>query len=94
VFCFLVGIFVDFVFVVELNRPLWILCVKWKMEGIDVNLDTTIGKWLSKFSSTVTRLAETQYANEVSQKFCFLQKKKFFFLQIIKNSQNQCKNLI
>ena len=34
------------------------------MEGIDVNLDTTIGKWLSKFSSTVTRLAETQYAND------------------------------
>ena len=43
---------------------MWILCVKWKMEGIDVNLDTTIGKWFSKFSSTITGLAETQYAND------------------------------
>jgi hypothetical protein len=34
------------------------------MEGIDVNLDATIGKWLSKFSSTITRLAETQYTND------------------------------
>lgn len=30
------------------------------MEGIEVNLDTNIGKWLSKLADTVTRLAETQ----------------------------------
>ena len=36
------------------------------MEGIEVNFDTTIGKWLSKLADTVTRLAETQNNNEVS----------------------------
>lgn len=46
-------------YVLEPN-PLWILSVKWKMEGIEVNLDTNIGKWLSKLADTVTRLAETQ----------------------------------
>jgi hypothetical protein len=35
------------------------------MEGIEVNLDTNIGKWLSKLADTVTRLAETQNINEV-----------------------------
>jgi len=50
---------------VKKKRPIWILSVKWKMEGIEVNLDTSIGKWMSKFADTVTRLAETQN-NEVS----------------------------
>ena len=45
--------------------PIWILSVKWKMEGIEVNFDTHIGKWLSKLANTVTRLAETQNNNEV-----------------------------
>ena len=44
--------------------PIWILSVKWKMEGIEVNLDTSIGKWLSKVADTVTRLAETQNVNK------------------------------
>ena len=58
-------IFCNFFFLPkELIRPLWILSVKWKMEGIDVNLDTRIGQWLSKLSSAVTRLAEAQYPNE------------------------------
>jgi hypothetical protein len=35
------------------------------MEGIEVNLDTGIGKWLSKLADTVTRLAETQNITEV-----------------------------
>ena len=35
------------------------------MEGIEVNFDTSIGKWLSKMADTVTRLAETQTNNEV-----------------------------
>lgn len=35
------------------------------MEGIEVNFDTSIGKWLSKLADTVTRLAETQNNNEV-----------------------------
>jgi hypothetical protein len=35
------------------------------MEGIEVNFDTSIGKWLSKLADTVTRLAETQTNNEV-----------------------------
>lgn len=35
------------------------------MEGIEVNLDTNIGKWLSKLADTVTRLAETQNISEV-----------------------------
>ena len=48
-----------------MSRPLWILSVVWNMEGIDVNLDTTIGKWFSKFAATITRLTETQYTNEV-----------------------------
>lgn len=47
------------------NRPIWILSVKWKMEGIEVNLDTAIGKWLSKLADTVTRLADTQNIGEV-----------------------------
>ncbi len=50
----------------KINRPLWILSVQWKMEGIDVNLDTSVGKWFSKLGATVTRLAETQYMNEDS----------------------------
>lgn len=33
------------------------------MDGIEVNLDTTIGKWLTKFADTVTRLADTQNRN-------------------------------
>lgn len=48
------------------KSPTWILSVKWKMEGIEVNLDTSIGKWTSKLADTVTRLAETQNNNEVS----------------------------
>ena len=36
------------------------------MEGIEVNLDTAIGKWLSKLADTVTRLAETQNITEVA----------------------------
>ena len=43
--------------------PIWVLSVKWKMEGIEVNLDTTIGKWLNKLADTVTRLADTQNRN-------------------------------
>ena len=35
------------------------------MEGIEVNLDTAIGKWLSKLADTVTRLADTQNIGEV-----------------------------
>jgi hypothetical protein len=34
------------------------------MEGIEVNLDTAIGKWLSKLADTVTRLADTQNIGE------------------------------
>jgi hypothetical protein len=33
------------------------------MEGIEVNLDTSIGKWLNKLADTVTRLADTQNIN-------------------------------
>ena len=47
------------------SSPIWILSVKWKMEGIEVNLDTNVGKWLSKLADTVTRLAETQNISEV-----------------------------
>ena len=47
------------------KSPIWILSVKWKMEGIEVNLDTSIGKWMSKLADTVTRLAETQNNYEV-----------------------------
>jgi hypothetical protein len=43
--------------------PVWILSVKWKMEGIEVNFDTGIGKWLTKLADTVTRLADTQNRN-------------------------------
>ena len=39
------------------------------MEGIEVNLDTGIGKWLSKLADTVTRLAETQNITEVQFQF-------------------------
>ncbi len=50
--------------------PVWILSVKWKMEGIEVNLDTGIGKWLNKLADTVTRLADTQNRNnDVSLRF-------------------------
>ncbi|CAF0826478.1 unnamed protein product [Brachionus calyciflorus] len=48
------------------NAPIWILSVKWKMEGLDINLDTNIGKWLSKLGDTVTRLAETQSIKDTS----------------------------
>ena len=48
------------------QSPIWLLSVKWKMEGIEVNLDTGIGKWLSKLADTVTRLAETQNITEVA----------------------------
>lgn len=34
------------------------------MEGIEVNLDTSIGKWMSKLADTVTQLAETQNTTE------------------------------
>jgi hypothetical protein len=57
--------------------PVWILSVKWKMEGIEVNLDTGIGKWLNKLADTVTRLADTQNrTNDVG----------FFFFNILKNT--------
>lgn len=46
------------------KSPTWILSVKWKMEGIEVNLDTSIGKWMSKLADTVTQLAETQNTAE------------------------------
>ena len=36
-----------------------------EVEGIEVNLDTSVGKWLSKLADTVTRLTETQNNNEV-----------------------------
>lgn len=39
--------------------------MKWKMEGIDINFDTNIGKWLSKLGDTVTSLADTQNIREV-----------------------------
>jgi len=34
----------------------WILNVLWKMRGIDIHLDTNIGKRLSAIGSTVTTL--------------------------------------
>lgn len=52
------------------------------MEGIEVNLDTNVGKWLSKLADTVTRLAETQNISEVefkkNRKY-FIKLYKFFF---------------
>lgn len=47
-------------FYLQEPNPILILSVKWKMEGIEVNLDTSIGKWLSKLADTVTRLTEAQ----------------------------------
>lgn len=41
------------------------MSVKWKMEGIDINFDTNIGKWLSKLGDTVTSLADTQSIRDV-----------------------------
>ena len=63
----LININPNMMYVFKERNPLWILSVKWKMEGIEVNLDTNIGKWLSKLADTVTRLAETQnITSEVS----------------------------
>ena len=56
------------------GSPIWVLSVVWKMEGIEVNLDTNVGKWLSKLADTVTRLAETQNMNEsLNQTDCELE---------------------
>ena len=57
------------------------MSVKWKMEGIEVNLDTAIGKWLSKLADTVTRLADTQNIGEVVfySAFDFLKIQLFFY---------------
>jgi len=51
------------------------------MEGIEVNLDTAIGKWLSKLADTVTRLADTQNIGEVVfySAFDFLKIQLFFY---------------
>jgi len=46
--------------------------IKWKMQGIEVNLDTSIGKWMSKLADTVTRLAEIQNKNNEVEPGCFV----------------------
>lgn len=38
----------------------WILNVQWEMKGIDVHLDTNIGKRLSALGGTLTTLAGEQ----------------------------------
>lgn len=35
----------------------WIVNIKWEMQGIDVHLDTNIGKRLSALGHTLTSLA-------------------------------------
>ena len=65
------------------KSPIWILSVKWKMEGIEVNLDTSIGKWMSKLADTVTQLADTQNTTDVRFFNFFLN-----FNKILKNLKN------
>lgn len=44
----------------------WILNVLWQMRGIDIHLDTNIGKRLSAIGSTVTTLAGEQGLDALS----------------------------
>jgi len=43
------------------SNPKWILNVQWKMCGIDIHLDTNIGKRLSAMGNTLTMLAGDQF---------------------------------
>ena len=56
------------------------------MEGIEVNLDTNIGKWLSKLADTVTRLAETQ--NITSQVSRLVDKLLYFWTKFDSEFKN------
>jgi hypothetical protein len=59
------------------------------MEGIEVNLDTNIGKWLSKVADTITRLAVTQNNDQAkisSKKILIYKKTKFRITNHIKIS--------
>lgn len=39
----------------------WILNVQWQMRGIDIHIDTNIGKRLSAMGNTLTMLAGDQF---------------------------------
>ena len=43
----------------------WILNILWQMRGIDIHLDTNIGKRLSAIGSTLTTLAGDQFDDDV-----------------------------
>ena len=40
------------------DRAKWVLNVGWKMEGVDIHLDTEIGRHLSSLARTLTALTE------------------------------------
>ena len=45
-----------FIFTDSNSNAKWILNIKWEMQGIDVHLDTNIGKRLSLLGDTLTSL--------------------------------------
>jgi len=52
----------------------WILNVEWQMRGIDIHIDTNIGKRLSAIGNTLTMLAGDQFDGSVNvfcSLFCF-----------------------
>lgn len=50
----------------------WILSIEWQMRGIDIHLDTNIGKRLSAVGSTLTMLTGEQFDTLVKLLFLFL----------------------
>lgn len=48
--------------VVFAENAKWILNVQWEMDGVDIHVDTNIGKHLSALANTLTSLASSQDA--------------------------------
>ncbi|KFM73897.1 hypothetical protein X975_01881, partial [Stegodyphus mimosarum] len=47
-----------------MNNAKWILNVQWQMEGVDIHLDTNIGKQLSALFKTLTALTGVEDEND------------------------------
>ena len=46
------------------SNPKWIMNVMWQMEGLDINVDTNMGKQLNMLSTTLTSLTRERRENE------------------------------
>ena len=61
----------------------WILSIQWQMRGIDIHLDTNIGKRLSAIGSTLTMLAGDQFDGYFIVYFVYFLGLSWYFVYLL-----------